>query len=236
MIVIQYLWNTKMMYLVKTPEIIKPLGKNLVWNVSTTEKVLFLTFDDGPIPEITPWVLNVLDQYNAQATFFCVGDNVKKHPDVFQQVLDAGHLVGNHTMHHLNGWKTKYYSYLKNTLECKNRVDSNLFRPPYGKITRQQSVCLRQRFQIIMWDVLSGDFDQSISPEKCFQNVVTHAEEGSIVVFHDSIKAFGNLKHALPQTLEHFAKKGFRFETLSPEYLQDVNKNYSSSIVTNTVE
>ena len=225
-----------MMYLAKTPEIVKPLGKNLVWNISTEEKVIFLTFDDGPIPEITPWVLETLKKYDAKGTFFCVGDNVRKHPEVFKQVIEEGHLVGNHTFNHMNGWKTNNFTYFKNALQCDTYTKTRLFRPPYGKITRQQSIALRNRFDIIMWDVLSGDFDQKITPEKCLLNVIHNTESGSIIVFHDSKKAFQNLSYTLPKVLEYYKEKGFRFETLDQKYIYNANPKLNPELVKDSAQ
>ena len=204
-----------------------------IWRVPTKEKKIFITFDDGPIPEITPWALSMLKKYNAKATFLCVGANIEKHPEIFQQIISEGHWVGNHTYNHLNGWKTKTKEYLENIEKCNLQIcryadvqmKSNphihpfahqriLFRPPYGKMKRSQFSTLNSQFSIIMWDVLSGDFDQTISEEKCLKNVLTKTREGSIVVFHDSIKAKKNLFFVLPKFLEHFSKEGFAFEQL----------------------
>ena len=224
------------MYLAKTPGIVKPLGKNMIWNISTQEKVLYLTFDDGPVPEATPFVLDVLNEYNAKGTFFCVGENVKKHPKIFNRIIEEGHAIGNHTQNHLNGWKTKNFSYFRNALSASSHIPSRLFRPPYGKITRQQSISLRKRFDIVMWDVLSGDFDLKLSPEKCLLNVVHNAEKGSIIVFHDSKKAFSNMSYSLPILLDLYTKKGFKFEALSNESIQMANKKPSQHVIMNTVE
>lgn len=202
------------MYTAKTPHIVKALYHDLEWKISTPGRDLFITFDDGPIPEVTPEVLKILHQFRAKATFFCIGDNVRKHPDVFQEVKQNGHAIGNHTYHHLNGWKTPLREYLRNTLQCDELVRSKLFRPPYGRITRQQARVLRSRYRIIMWDVLSADFDQSISYDRCLQNVLNHAEAGSVVVFHDSLKAADRMLYALPRVLEHFSEKGFSFRSL----------------------
>lgn len=186
----------------------------MVWSIPTERKVLYLTFDDGPIPEVTPWVLERLAEYDAKATFFCIGDNVQKHPEIFEQVCQAGHGIGNHTFHHLSGWTTKDFTYFRNTMECAAVVDSQLFRPPYGRIKKSQSKALKERFDIIMWDVLSADYDRAVSPEKCLSNVVDNAGPGSIIVFHDSLRAQKNMAYALPLVLEHFSNKGYTFEAL----------------------
>ncbi len=208
------------MYLVKTPNFIQSLFPNFIWKVPTSDKVLHLTFDDGPIPEVTPWVLEQLEAYNAKATFFCVGDNVKKHPEVFNQVQQAGHAVGNHTFNHLNGWGSENLTYFHNVRHCARLVKSELFRPPYGRLMPRQAQFLQRHYQIIMWDVLSGDFDPKISAEQCLTNVINKARKGSIVVFHDSLKAFDKLKVVLPQVLEHFHQLGYRFEALNSNKLQ----------------
>jgi len=189
------------MYLIKTPKIIRNLFPNFIWNIPTTEKVLYLTFDDGPIPEVTPWVIKQLEAYNAKATFFCVGENIQKHPDVFQKVKDAGHEVGNHTFNHLSGWSTERLPYFHNVRRCAHLVKSELFRPPYGRLRPKQAQFLQRHYNIIMWDILSGDFDPNISKEDCLSNVVDHAKPGSIIVFHDSLKAQDKLKFVLPKVL-----------------------------------
>jgi peptidoglycan-N-acetylglucosamine deacetylase len=188
---------------------------------------IYITFDDGPIPVITPWVLDTLNEYNAKATFFCVGDNIEKHPDIFSRILSEGHSVGNHTYNHLNGWKTKHKDYLDNILKCNSLLNSYpqhvnphllpLFRPPYGKMKKSQIASLKSDFSIILWDVLSGDFDQTITEEKCLKNVLTKTRQGSIIVFHDSLKAKKNLFYTLPKFLEHFSKQGCKFSLL-PAY------------------
>lgn len=208
------------MYLAKTPKLIQNLFPNFTWRIPTEEKLLYLTFDDGPIPEVTPWVLDQLAQYDAKATFFCVGDNVRKHYDVFEQVVDAGHAIGNHTFNHLNGWGTENITYFHNIRHCAHLVQSNLFRPPYGKLMPRQAQFLQRHYNIIMWEVLSGDFDQRISPEQCMKNVIDNACPGSIIVFHDSIKAFANLEYALPKVLDYFSNEGYQFDSLNAYVLE----------------
>jgi len=202
-------------YFIKNPNWIRRLFNKQIWSVETDRKVLFLTFDDGPIPEVTPWVLDELAKYNAKATFFCIADNVRKYPNVYKQLLTNGHQVGNHTFSHLNGWKINPNYYLENTEKAASYIDSKLFRPPHGKIKHSQAKALRRLgYKIIMWDVLSADFDQNISPEQCLENVLNNTEKGSIIVFHDSLKAKGNLYYTLPKVLKHFSELGFSFEKL----------------------
>ena len=224
------------MYLVKTPVFIQNLFPTFTWNVPTQEKVVYLTFDDGPIPEVTPWVLEQLEKFNAQATFFCVGANVEKHPDVFKQVIAAGHHVGNHTFNHMNGWESDNIEYFHNIRHCARLVNSTMFRPPYGRISPKQVQFLQRHYDIVMWDVLSGDFDQDLSKEQCLKNVVDYVRPGSIVVFHDSQKAQENLYYALPRTLEHFAAQGYRFRALSPQLLKEMNTQQSGFSRENEME
>lgn len=210
------------MYFVKTPTFVQGLFPTFTWRLPTQEKTIFLTFDDGPIPEVTPWVLEQLEKFNALATFFCVGANVERHSDVFNQVIDAGHTVGNHTFNHLNGWEVDNMSYFHNIRHCARLVNTDLFRPPYGRITPKQVQFVQRHYNIIMWDVLSGDFDQDISKEQCLQNVVNNATDGSIVVFHDSLKAQDNLYFALPRVLEHFSEQGYKFRALTRQILDSI--------------
>ena len=205
------------MYLIKTPFLLRWLYPGLVWRKTSEKPVIYLTFDDGPIPQVTPFVLSVLEKYNAKATFFCIGDNIRKHPDVFQMLIAGGHAIGNHTFNHLKGWKTKDEVYLENFRLCDDLTKSKLFRPPYGRVKRSQVSKLKNeypRLKIVMWDVLSGDFDLNLRPEKCLQNVLESTESGSIVVFHDSLKAFERLEYVLPRALEFWTKKGYSFEAL----------------------
>lgn len=213
--------NPKIMYLVKTPRFIQNLFPNFTWHIPTQEKVLYLTFDDGPIPEVTPWVLDVLAKYDAKATFFCVGDNVNRHPDIFQQVVSAGHAVGSHTFNHLNGWATDNIPYFHNIRHCANQVNSVLFRPPYGRLKPKQAQFLQRHYRIVMWDVLSGDFDPDVEPEQCLNNVIDNVRPGSIVVFHDSLKAKENLTYTLPKVLEHFKSQGYAFDKLNEKELSN---------------
>ena len=202
------------MYIANSPFWLQWLYPSLIWHKSRKEKAVYLTFDDGPIPVVTPFVLNTLKTFNAKATFFCIGDNVARHPEIYQQVLADGHSVGNHTYNHLKGWNTDNEVYLKNVARCAELVDSNLFRPPYGRAKKSQISSLNTQYSIIMWDVLSGDFDTEITAQKCVQNVMSNTQNGSIIVFHDSLKAFPRLQHALPIVLEQLSAKGYRFACL----------------------
>jgi peptidoglycan/xylan/chitin deacetylase (PgdA/CDA1 family) len=206
-----------MFYFVKTPWLLKKYYPGCIWNIPGDGKKIYLSFDDGPHPVATPFVLDELKKYNAKATFFCIGKNVAQHNDIYKRILDEGHRTGNHTNNHLNGWKVTDDEYFKNIREAAKYIDSNLFRPPYGKISRFQVAGLTQSksaFKIIMWDVLSGDFDQKISTEKCMSNVLKNTEKGSIVVFHDSEKAFKKLEEVLPKMLNYFSNLGYQFETI----------------------
>ena len=212
-------------YWIKTNSIIKRLFSNLIWDIPNQEKKIYLTFDDGPTPEISEWVLTKLDKYNAKATFFCIGKNIAANPEIFKKVIEKGHSIGNHTYNHLNGWKNSTIEYIKNTQLCENSISnlnseflhlkSKIFRPPYGKIKPAQAKKLRQQgYKIIMWDVLSADFDTNISKEKCLDNVLNNTQSGSIIVFHDSVKAFKNLEYVLPRVLEHLAQNNYSFEAI----------------------
>ena len=203
------------MYLATTPWWLRFMyGKTLIWSMTTATKEVFLTFDDGPHPTITPFVLDCLKQYNAKATFFCIGKNVQQYPEVYRQILDEGHSVGNHTYNHLNGWKTNDKDYFEDIQQAANIINSKLFRPPYGRITKFQQQQLQSAFKIVMWDVLSGDFDVNLSKENCLQNVIKHAKQGSVIVFHDSEKAYQRLEYALPLVLQCFKEKEFCMKTI----------------------
>ena len=195
--------------------LVQSLFPNYIWKMPSEENVVYLTFDDGPHPEITPKVLSTLKKFGAKATFFCVGENVEKYPETFQQILSEGHAVGNHTQHHLKGWKTRSKTYLEGIKECAKLIDSKLFRPPYGKLTKKQSkAILEDGYQIIMWDVLSYDYNSKYSPEKCAKHVINSIKPGSIVVFHDSEKAEKNMLYALTNLLEYLSQSGVETKAL----------------------
>lgn len=203
-------------YWVKTNRIIKWLFPNYVWDMNGNGKTVYLTFDDGPTPEITEWVLSQLDAYQAKATFFCIGSNIARNPGIFKKVIANGHSIGNHTFGHVNGWHTPDANYLENVNLCEKEIDkfevknSRLFRPPYGKLNKKQSMALRNSgYKIVMWDILSADFDTKITPEKCLDNVLKNINSGSIIIFHDSVKAFGNLQTTLPKTLQFLKENGY---------------------------
>jgi peptidoglycan/xylan/chitin deacetylase (PgdA/CDA1 family) len=204
-------------YLSKTPGIIQSLFPEMDWKGvnNTTTKTIYLTFDDGPTPGVTTWVLDALKEYEALATFFCVGQNVSAHPGIYQQILEEGHTVGNHTHSHVSGFKTSTREYIQEVKKAQEVIDSSFFRPPYGRIRRSQSKLLKEGYRIVMWDVLSGDFDPSISAEKCISNVVNNVEDGSIVVFHDSKKAFPVLQKSLLKVLKKLQNEGYHFSAIN---------------------
>ncbi len=208
----------------RTPFFLPALYPDLTWRIQNDRKELYLTFDDGPVPGPTEFVLNTLASRNIKATFFCIGDNIRKHPEVFNKIVEQGHRVGNHTFNHLNGWKTNPQHYLNNIIECdeviktnsrttNNEQQSTLFRPPYGRITKKQVQSLTN-YKIIMWDVLSVDYNKNLSQERCLDNTIRATRPGSIIVFHDSYKAEKNLTFALPAFIDHFLEQGFTFHAL----------------------
>ena len=204
-----------------TPKIIQALFSGWVWRKPVSDKIIYLTFDDGPIPEVTEFVLTELEKNQAQATFFWVGDNMVKHPDLAQKVILAGHQIGNHTYNHLKGWETSTEQYIQNIEKCEDAITKlnipnrpKLFRPPHGRFTRAQAKLIKPDFQVIMWDVLTYDFDQSLASEQCLSKAIKNTKPGSIVVFHDSLKARRNLEYVLPRYLAHFANLGYRFHSL----------------------
>ncbi len=207
------------MFLHKTNGLMRALYPNFTWKMPARNKNIYLTFDDGPIPEVTEFVLETLAKFKAKATFFCIGGNIAKHPDIFKKILLDKHAVGNHTFNHLKGWDTESDFYLENVAKCqaemlKNACETTLFRPPYGRIKRQQAKRLMPDYEIVMWDVLSGDFSPNLSPETVLRKTIKYSEAGSIVLFHDSIKANERMRYALPRFLEHFSAAGFQFLAL----------------------
>ncbi len=204
-------------YLVKTPWWLKKLFPGCLWDIQAKDKTLYLSFDDGPHPVITPYVLQLLKQYNAKATFFCIGENVQKYPEVYQQIINDGHATGNHTHNHINGWKTNDRDYVQNIYAAGKLISSSLFRPPYGRIKRSQIRLLKQEqpeMKIVMWNILAGDWVTELEPEKCFKRIKEKICNGDIIVFHDTDKAFPRLEYAFPKILSHFAEAGYHFEKI----------------------
>jgi peptidoglycan/xylan/chitin deacetylase (PgdA/CDA1 family) len=207
-------------YFIKTPWLVKRLFSNYTWDAPAAGNAVYLTFDDGPHPTITPWVLDQLALAGAKASFFCIGKNVVQHQDIMARISTEGHAIGNHTHNHLNGWKTDTGTYLENIREASKHIHTSLFRPPYGRIRRAQARAIPRALddlqaQVVMWDVLSADFDRNITPEQCMANVLLHTEPGSIIVFHDSEKAWPNLEKTLPIVLEEFKKRGYEMRALA---------------------
>lgn len=209
-------------YWVKTRWFIKKIFPGFVWDMPDSKKTVYLTFDDGPTPKVTEWVLALLKGHDIKATFFCIGNNIEKHPDIFQKIIDEGHTIANHTYNHVNGWNTENTAYFENIEACAQSISKRkpddgvkLFRPPYGKIKSGQAKRVREMgYKIIMWDVLSADFDTTITPERCLQNVIQNTTHGSIIIFHDSIKASSNLEYALPKAIDYLKENGFNFGTI----------------------
>lgn len=190
----------------------------MVWRVPGHTKELYLTFDDGPIPEVTPKILDLLEEFQAKATFFCIGHNIHKHPDLFREVQARGHAVGNHTYHHVNGWKNSTSAYLQEVEQCQAMTGTSLFRPPYGKIKPSQYKALKEAgYQIIMWEVLSADYEPSLSADQVWQRVINHTKPGSILLFHDSLKAEKRVLPVLKRLLAHYSSTGYSFRALSQE-------------------
>lgn len=204
-------------YIVHPPELIRHLFKRYTWKLvpeDADEKVIYITIDDGPIPEMTPGTLDMLAQYNAKATFFCVGDNVRKYPDLFERIKAEGHSVGNHTFNHLNGLRTKVSDYIANVELADPLIDSDLFRPPHGRMKRRQTLALSQGRKIVLWDVLSKDYDTRVTPERCWSNVGDYTSNGSIILFHDNLKATSRQRYALQKTLERYSAEGYSFKAI----------------------
>lgn len=202
------------MYFVKTPWYLKTVYPSLVWDIPKS-KTVYLTFDDGPVPGVTDKVLDILSDYQIKATFFCIGDNVVKHNNLFLRIQNEGHAIGNHTFHHLNGWKTENALYVNDVFSCAEKVETQLFRPPYGRIGFNQIQELKRHFTIVMWDVLSGDFDTTIDADACYRNVVDNVDDGSVIVFHDSLKALDRVLPALPKVIDTLLQQGYHFEPIA---------------------
>lgn len=218
------------MFFVRPPAVLTKLMYKTIWRLPSEKKIIYLTFDDGPIPETTPKILNILDRFNAKATFFCVGENVEKYPDLFMDIKHKRHSVGNHTFNHLKGWATPNFVYLRNVEKADSLIHSSLFRAPYGKISYSQRKTLDKKYNLIMWDVLSYDYDNRISPQKCLNNVLDYTRKGSVVVFHDSIKAKNNMLYALPRMLEFFSQQGFVFKAITTHSIAESRPNYETQL------
>lgn len=202
------------MLIEQIPTFLRAACKGVTWRKSSKNKIIYLTFDDGPIPEVTPWVLDVLDQYHVKATFFCVGENVFKNPDVYQEVLRRGHRTGNHTYNHIRGFFTNTKDYLANIEKASTLIDSPLFRPPHGDMRLSQLRLLRKKYEIIQWDVITRDYDKDLPKERVLSIVKKYARNGSIIVFHDSLKAEHNMRYAMPKAIEFLLEAGYQFKTL----------------------
>ena len=205
------------MNLVRIPRILKWTFPEITWEIPDAAPSLYLTFDDGPTPGITAGVLESLEKFHAKATFFCIGRNVERHPDIYRQILDAGQVTGNHTYSHLKGWYTPNREYFEDVALAAELIRSRLYRPAYGMITPSQLRHLKQGYRIVMWDIMSYDFAYNTSPEKCLGNVIRYVKPGSVVVFHDSLKASEKVLYALPRVLEYFSGKGFSFKSIPSE-------------------
>jgi len=199
---------------IQFPDVLRPFLGKLLWRKNPSEKVIYLTFDDGPVPEVTPLVLDLLDEYNLKATFFCVGENVEKYPEVYKEVLKRGHKTGNHTYNHLKGIAVSTNEYVTNVEKAATQIDSKLFRPPYGRIKNSQKKALLEDYEIVMWDIITRDYDSRLSPVSIMRNIKRYSRNGSLVVFHDSIKAERNMLTVLPLAIEYWNSKGYRFGVL----------------------
>jgi len=202
------------MLIERAPKLYRRLYQGSYWRFNSDKKIVYLTFDDGPIPEITPWVLDVLDRYSIKATFFCVGDNVRKHPEIYQMLQDRGHHIGNHTFHHIQGLKTDTQSYLEDVQEARRLIDSKLFRPPYGHIRFSQFSALKKQYKVIMWDVVTRDYSHLMTADQVFEVVKKYTRNGSIIVFHDSLKSGDRMKESLPRSIEWLLKQGYSFQLI----------------------
>ena len=196
------------------PRFLRPLFGNVIWRANTSSKVIYLTFDDGPVPEVTPLVLDILDRYGWKATFFCVGDNVARYPDLYADILKRGHKTGNHTFNHLKGFQYSKEEYVENVEKAAKFIDSKLFRPPHGRIKPSQLKALKEHYKIVMWDVITHDYNKKVSPDRILQTVQKYLRSGSLVVFHDSVKAEKNVLEALPRAIEFWQSKGYSWALL----------------------
>lgn len=204
------------MFIEQPPWFFRALYPKAIFRMSPDEKAVYLTFDDGPIPEVTPWVLELLDKYGIKATFFMVGDNIRKHPDVFRMVVDRGHRIGNHTFNHIRGFEYLSKNYLANTDKANEVMHTDLFRPPHGHMRWLQYMTLKRHYKIIMWDLVTRDYSKKMRPPQVLANVMRYARNGSIITFHDSLKSWnnGNLQYALPRAIEFLKEEGYAFKVL----------------------
>ena len=203
------------MFIERPPSLYRLLSPEAIWRLkSRGRRVVYLTFDDGPIPEVTPWVLDTLDSRGVKATFFLVGDNVRRHPELLDEIRARGHSYGNHTMHHLQGMKSGRKAYLRDITEADKLIDSPLFRPPHGLLWGGQARAIKRKYNLIMYDVITRDYDRTLTPERILENVKRYVRNGSIIVFHDSLKSERNLRYALPRAIEWLKEQGYEFETI----------------------
>lgn len=200
--------------MIKKEHLAAKIFKDFIWHFAGQEKELYLTFDDGPTPEVTPWVLETLSNYNAKATFFCIGENVMNNAEIYERLIAEGHAVGNHSFSHLKGWITSNKDYIDDVKKASEFINSDLFRPPYGRIKPSQSFELKKNYNLIMWDVLTKDYDDEVNAQKCYDFVINHSEGGSIIVFHDTVKAQKNLQYVLPKILDYYSEKEFVFKSI----------------------
>lgn len=201
------------MFIEQPPQLIRYLYPSAIWRMDKDERAVYLTFDDGPIPRVTPWVLDVLDRYGIKATFFMVGDNIRKHPDEFRMVVERGHRIGNHTFNHIRGLSYDINSYLENTDKaCRMMMGTNLFRPPHGYMSPKQYAELKKRYKIIMWDLVTRDYNRKFNGEQILQKVKKYVRNGSIITFHDSLKSEENIRYALPKAIEWLMEQGYEFK------------------------
>ena len=203
------------MYLHKTPKFIQKLFPEIIWNIQTSDKKIYLSFDDGPNKAVTPWVLEVLQSFNAMATFFCTGKRVEQNRHLFDKIVESGHSIGQHGYNHLSGWVSKNQSYFSDVEKAQEIIQSKFFRPPFGQIKMSQYLMLKNKYKIVMWDVLAGDFDPKLSEESCLEKSITYSKQGTIIVFHDNIKSHDKLRYVLPRYLEHFYSLGYSAEKIS---------------------